>query len=178
MPRVTCETTYCLAMCRAAAPILASQEVTVNYLGRAALAPAAARQAELWGVYGFTCRCSRCRCVGWRCRCSRCRGDTHMQSASLHTHAVHATHARTRTCTHVHARLHVRAHARTHATRLEQGLALELSDTLEQVRAAHQTCLRVPPLPACMCRACTTVRRMLGQHMRVRTHHAHAPAPT
>uniref|UniRef100_A0A7S3R7L9 SET domain-containing protein n=1 Tax=Dunaliella tertiolecta TaxID=3047 RepID=A0A7S3R7L9_DUNTE len=46
---------------RATAPIMPNQEITVNYLGHAALAPYTARQEELQGIYGFSCSCTRCR---------------------------------------------------------------------------------------------------------------------
>ena len=45
---------------RAAQRILPGQEVSVNYLGRGALAPAAERRAALAAHWGFECRCPRC----------------------------------------------------------------------------------------------------------------------
>ncbi|KAF5842744.1 hypothetical protein DUNSADRAFT_5510 [Dunaliella salina] len=46
---------------RAIAPIMPNQEITVNYLGHAALAPYVSRQEELQGIHGFSCTCARCR---------------------------------------------------------------------------------------------------------------------
>ncbi|KAF8063050.1 hcp [Scenedesmus sp. PABB004] len=45
---------------RAAAPVLAGEELTASYLGRRAWAPVAARRAWLAGVHGFHCTCGRC----------------------------------------------------------------------------------------------------------------------
>jgi len=49
--------------CRAAASIQEGEEVTMNYLGRGTLSPVYVRQEELEGIYGFRCKCVRCRCV-------------------------------------------------------------------------------------------------------------------
>lgn len=53
--------THCPLRYRAAKKLLPGEEVTVNYLGRAVLAPAESRREELQGVYGFRCKCPRCK---------------------------------------------------------------------------------------------------------------------
>ncbi len=45
---------------RATRRIVPGEEVLVNYLGRAALAPADERRADLASTWGFECRCPRC----------------------------------------------------------------------------------------------------------------------